>query len=1129
MEGIEIHPQLGVQYHDLAAEKNTGLKNLEAVRNSLGIDAAKWSILRPQLVEFISKENIDDIDLTKEKRNSQALLHAKIRGFTDSNIQNPHGIPPEYVAAGFKTMVLSLRSNLAKVKLEATSRPDINRHSKTPGTDTISASVPPTPTSDHPARTQIWIYRINSKGIIRSSQLYPFQLTISKEGSLTSYPSAGAFSLNSLRQALSEVLCWRDGEKIVWMAAGNQNCDLDTEVAVFNWASEIAFAHPLLLILEVRGAEDEIVRDHYPGALLLLRQATAAPFIMPLRRPRDVLEDGTDESSKRRRTSKSDANTSALDSGDEEYEEDKPGEKHHGEEQLGKVFDPFNDSQATAGLTETNHDQPPPTATDDLMNGAQYDPDDVNQTIQSALDTEACSQTGEHDARWKLGCELFKRNDPDDHSHIKIPGLLIDFFPHQIICVVWMLLQMISGCPGGYVADEMGYGKTIELLLFIYVCCTLVRAWDDVDQARARPDGGGDEHLPASTPDHPQDPHARCPSDKFTVQCPCQEWSFSHRLRCKLGPHLIVVPASMIDTWINNFHKIFGFKDRPHDMTLGLQWYGSTRASLKHLAVTKELEERCVVNDAWCPYVGQENIIILTTTNVKTFPQSQYKKTFRFTTLVEDAHGVSNEVDTSREADAVCWASISLDEAHKIQNASNAVITAIANTDRRFWRQSDLLDDRNAHLPVNSRSSVPNKFFLTGTPWERSPLNMEGHLHCLRQPGWSRPDSPFHGLTVDNFADLTKRHGNIIKAIENEQAISVSSTDCRKLITDIRSLLPLFMIRRTDESVMWGKRLIPLPPLHVDWRAFETPRQYREAITANRQMEAHKELTRYQEAYQNWAKKNQKLPSEHQSAKPAAPTSSMRKKAPNLRLRTVATFPALVDYLRDENDDLVPSALTIEDIDKRRDLFLRNLGPILDNSPKYQAILELIDGIWPAPNEPGHFRKGHDKLVVVSVFPIAAWLVTEGLRRRGLKADLFASTVSQSSRDWLAVAFQEDPDLTVGITPQPTAETTPFFLSGSSETIGLGLTLTRAHHLIKLDVDFLYGQDRQIVKRIWRIGQRQECFVWRFITIDNTEEVLVQRRQEVRGKIVSKSFALPTRDYDIPQNPTQEVDLTNEI
>ena len=70
----------------------------------------------------------------------------------------------------------------------------------------------------------------------------------------------------------------------------------------------------------------------------------------------------------------------------------------------------------------------------------------------------------------------------------------------------------------------------------------------------------------------------------------------------------------------------------------------------------------------------------------------------------------------------------------------------------------------------------------------------------------------------------------------------------------------------------------------------------------------------------------------------------------------------------------------------------------------------------------------------------------------------------------------------------------PRVLVAISNLCALGLILYKAHHLVKLDVDFLDGGDRQALKRIYRIGQTEICFVWRFFTEDNTEEAIVRRR-----------------------------------
>lgn len=78
-------------------------------------------------------------------------------------------------------------------------------------------------------------------------------------------------------------------------------------------------------------------------------------------------------------------------------------------------------------------------------------------------------------------------------------------------------------------------------------------------------------------------------------------------------------------------------------------------------------------------------------------------------------------------------------------------------------------------------------------------------------------------------------------------------------------------------------------------------------------------------------------------------------------------------------------------------------------------------------------------------------------------------------------------------------------LTATANLCALGLTLHCAHHLVKLDVDFLEGGDRQALKRIYRIGQLSICYVWRFITTNNTEDCVVRLRQELRAGIVNEA------------------------
>lgn len=113
------------------------------------------------------------------------------------------------------------------------------------------------------------------------------------------------------------------------------------------------------------------------------------------------------------------------------------------------------------------------------------------------------------------------------------------------------------------------------------------------------------------------------------------------------------------------------------------------------------------------------------------------------------------------------------------------------------------------------------------------------------------------------------------------------------------------------------------------------------------------------------------------------------------------------------------------------------------------------------------------------------------------------------------MAFQAEPRKVEYLHPPCPPEKQPQFLVATSRTVSTGLTLTRANHLIKLDVDYLDGHDRQCLKPIYRYGQKSKCFVSRFLTKDNYEEVMVKRRQEFRSGIVAQSYDLPGSAYDV--------------
>ncbi|KAI6045738.1 DNA repair protein, SNF2 family [Pisolithus marmoratus] len=74
----------------------------------------------------------------------------------------------------------------------------------------------------------------------------------------------------------------------------------------------------------------------------------------------------------------------------------------------------------------------------------------------------------------------------------------------------------------------------------------------------------------------------------------------------------------------------------------------------------------------------------------------------------------------------------------------------------------------------------------------------------------------------------------------------------------------------------------------------------------------------------------------------------------------------------------------------------------------------------------------------------------------------------------------------------PTGKEFVFLLS--SKAGGCGINLIGANRLILFDPDWNPAADQQALARVWRDGQKKECFVYRFISTGTIEEKIFQRQ-----------------------------------
>jgi DNA repair and recombination RAD54-like protein len=73
-------------------------------------------------------------------------------------------------------------------------------------------------------------------------------------------------------------------------------------------------------------------------------------------------------------------------------------------------------------------------------------------------------------------------------------------------------------------------------------------------------------------------------------------------------------------------------------------------------------------------------------------------------------------------------------------------------------------------------------------------------------------------------------------------------------------------------------------------------------------------------------------------------------------------------------------------------------------------------------------------------------------------------------------------------------ESPEFVFLLSSKAGGCGINLIGANRLILIDPDWNPASDQQALARVWRDGQKKDCFIYRFITTGSIEEKIFQRQ-----------------------------------
>ena len=123
----------------------------------------------------------------------------------------------------------------------------------------------------------------------------------------------------------------------------------------------------------------------------------------------------------------------------------------------------------------------------------------------------------------------------------------------------------------------------------------------------------------------------------------------------------------------------------------------------------------------------------------------------------------------------------------------------------------------------------------------------------------------------------------------------------------------------------------------------------------------------------------------------------------------------------------------------------------------------------------------NDKIVLISNYTQTLDIFDKLCRSRGYGCLRLDGTMNVNKRQKLVDKFN-DPD----------GEEFVFLLS--SKAGGCGLNLIGANRLVLFDPDWNPAADQQALARVWRDGQKKDCFVYRFIATGSIEEKIFQRQ-----------------------------------
>ena len=532
-------------------------------------------------------------------------------------------------------------------------------------------------------------------------------------------------------------------------------------------------------------------------------------------------------------------------------------------------------------------------------------------------------------------------------AKISIPGLKKPLIPFQAFCLWWQMNQERGPVAGGIIGNEMGLGKTIQMISHILIEANLALAKAEVTNEWKS--GVPSQHLPEHTSKNRQQPDARCPSGtKFGMRCPCERWGPTFFLDAHKGATLIFVPATLVLTFKAEWDRFVDEKAGPC-MKLHVE-YGKKH----HIApevdniLSTKLEAECHEREDgsedvdWVMDEGEvEHTSHVLLTSYQTWASRLLRRwKAEASVKVKDSRG-RTKIETC-EYYKISLTRFILDEMHSMKG-----YTTIA-------------------MKLMRELGFAKRWGYSGTPIDGQPQQAVGaFLKALGGEHWDTNPALKYGRG-ELWKKLNKCYSQITDPSKSDKMNSEEFEEKFKFLKEAaRTLWPKIMLR-FKHTTPWGRTEL-MPNL---------PRSQHEDIIVRLPAEVARSINERQSGiFRRLAEKNQK--------------GQMR-----LRLffqycmptRVLTTYPFLNNMVEERqidglvSADIIKGGLTNWEKLKKSTLY-KNRASLRDTSPKYKALLGY---------QKDHLlSKGVSELephLVMSCSPFVAtttWMVSDGTTGAG--------------------------------------------------------------------------------------------------------------------------------------------------